>query len=163
MGSVRCELEKSTKLLSPPWLCNRKKNQTEAAFCRFVSTVSKYAKLIFVISAFSLPARRLVACLCALFTLLSTHSLTVYALSIEQREAYFNGSAYLRLKTPMQLWGHSAISFRTCRGKFDMILCKLILYWCLTSCVWIILRCWSGNIADDRWTGKWQKCVDQKT
>ncbi|XP_055602052.1 protein crumbs isoform X2 [Uranotaenia lowii] len=32
------------------------------------------------------------------------------------KEAYFNGSAYLRLKTPMTLWSHSAISFKTCRG-----------------------------------------------
>ncbi|CAH1720705.1 unnamed protein product [Chironomus riparius] len=39
-----------------------------------------------------------------------------YALSVEPREAYFNGSAYLRLKNPMLLWGHSALSFRTCRG-----------------------------------------------
>lgn len=35
---------------------------------------------------------------------------------VDQREAYFNGSVYLRLFTPMTLWGHSAISFRTCRG-----------------------------------------------
>ncbi|XP_021706793.1 protein crumbs isoform X1 [Aedes aegypti] len=33
-----------------------------------------------------------------------------------EKEAYFNGSAYLRLKTPMTLWSHSAISFKTCRG-----------------------------------------------
>ncbi|CAO1412778.1 unnamed protein product [Diamesa serratosioi] len=38
------------------------------------------------------------------------------ASTVEPREAYFNGSAYLRLRTPMTLWGHSAISFRTCRG-----------------------------------------------
>ncbi len=36
---------------------------------------------------------------------------------VDQREAYFNGSVYLRLFTPMTLWGHSAVSFRTCRGK----------------------------------------------
>ncbi|XP_055854363.1 protein crumbs isoform X1 [Episyrphus balteatus] len=34
----------------------------------------------------------------------------------DSKEAYFNGSAYLRLLTPMPIWGHSAISFRTCRG-----------------------------------------------
>ncbi|XP_058822822.1 protein crumbs isoform X2 [Topomyia yanbarensis] len=33
-----------------------------------------------------------------------------------EKEAYFNGSSYLRLKTPMTLWSHSAISFKTCRG-----------------------------------------------
>lgn len=44
-----------------------------------------------------------------------------YALSVEPREAYFNGSAYLRLKNPMLLWGHSALSFRTCRGKFEIL------------------------------------------
>jgi len=36
---------------------------------------------------------------------------------VEPKEAYFNGSAYLRLLTPMPLWSHSAISFRTCRGN----------------------------------------------
>lgn len=73
--------------------------------------------LSFLLIFFSFPAHS-AACLCAFLTLLSTHSLTVYALSVEPREAYFNGSAYLRLKTPMLLWGHSAISFRTCRGEF---------------------------------------------
>lgn len=34
------------------------------------------------------------------------------------KEAYFNGSAYLRLLSPMPIWDHSAISFRSCRGKF---------------------------------------------
>lgn len=37
--------------------------------------------------------------------------------SNDPKEAYFNGSAYLRLFTPMPIWGHSAISFRTCRGE----------------------------------------------
>lgn len=32
------------------------------------------------------------------------------------KEAYFNGSTYLRLTTPMPIWDHSAISFRSCRG-----------------------------------------------
>lgn len=36
----------------------------------------------------------------------------------EQREAYFNGSVYIRLAQPMTLWRHSALSFRTCRGEF---------------------------------------------
>ena len=33
------------------------------------------------------------------------------------KEAYFNGTSYIRLKTPMTIWGHSGISFRSCRGK----------------------------------------------
>lgn len=42
---------------------------------------------------------------------------------VEQREAYFDGTtAYLRLSTPMTIWGHSAISFRSCRGNFINIL-----------------------------------------
>ncbi|XP_067637731.1 protein crumbs isoform X2 [Eurosta solidaginis] len=36
--------------------------------------------------------------------------------SVTSTEAYFNGSAYLRLLTPMPIWDHSAISFRSCRG-----------------------------------------------
>lgn len=36
----------------------------------------------------------------------------------DQREAYFNGSVYIRLAQPMTLWRHSALSFRTCRGEF---------------------------------------------
>ncbi|XP_050067896.1 protein crumbs isoform X4 [Anopheles maculipalpis] len=40
---------------------------------------------------------------------------TVTAIQTE-KEAYFNGSAYLRLKTPMTLWSYSAISFKSCRG-----------------------------------------------
>lgn len=44
------------------------------------------------------------------------------ATTVEPREAYFNGSAYLRLRTPMTLWGHSAISFRTCRGELLFLL-----------------------------------------
>lgn len=44
---------------------------------------------------------------------------SVDAAGIEnQREAYFNGSVYLRLLTPMTLWTHSAISFRSCRGEY---------------------------------------------
>ncbi|XP_023158448.1 protein crumbs isoform X2 [Ceratitis capitata] len=35
---------------------------------------------------------------------------------VTSTEAYFNGSAYLRLLTPMPIWDHSAISFRSCRG-----------------------------------------------
>lgn len=31
-------------------------------------------------------------------------------------EAYFNGTAYLRLLSPMPIWGHTAISFRSCKG-----------------------------------------------
>lgn len=62
----------------------------------------------------------LAVCLCVIASLLSTHSLTVSAVSAEHREAYFDGSAYLRLNTPMLLWGHSAISFRTCRGEFTI-------------------------------------------
>ncbi|XP_036327522.1 protein crumbs isoform X3 [Rhagoletis pomonella] len=43
---------------------------------------------------------------------------TVHASSpgVTSTEAYFNGSAYLRLLTPMPIWDHSAISFRSCRG-----------------------------------------------
>ena len=110
---------------------------------------------------FSLPfftfSQRAV-CLCAFFTLLSTQSLTVYALSVEPREAYFNGSAYLRLKTPMLLWGHSAISFRTCRGKLNKILWlfsfidgtqerKQEMF--LHACVWVELGSGRRNIADN--------------
>uniref|UniRef100_A0A182S9M0 Uncharacterized protein n=1 Tax=Anopheles maculatus TaxID=74869 RepID=A0A182S9M0_9DIPT len=40
---------------------------------------------------------------------------TVTAIQTE-KEAYFNGSAYLRLKTPMTLWSYSAISFKSCRA-----------------------------------------------
>ncbi|XP_055375058.1 protein crumbs isoform X2 [Condylostylus longicornis] len=39
-----------------------------------------------------------------------------YGTNVEPKEAYFNGSAYIRLQTPMPVWSHSAISFRTCRG-----------------------------------------------
>lgn len=46
---------------------------------------------------------------------------SVDAAGIEnQREAYFNGSVYLRLLTPMTLWTHSAISFRSCRGEYRL-------------------------------------------
>lgn len=37
--------------------------------------------------------------------------------NVEHREAYFNGSSYLRLLTPMPMWKHSAFSVRSCRGK----------------------------------------------
>ncbi|XP_017848207.1 protein crumbs isoform X3 [Drosophila busckii] len=40
----------------------------------------------------------------------------VAAVEVHTKEAYFNGSAYLRLLTPMPIWDHSAISFRSCRG-----------------------------------------------
>ncbi|XP_034117691.1 protein crumbs isoform X5 [Drosophila albomicans] len=40
----------------------------------------------------------------------------VASVEVHTREAYFNGSAYLRLLTPMPTWDHSAISFRSCRG-----------------------------------------------
>uniref|UniRef100_A0A1B0FV08 Secreted protein n=2 Tax=Lutzomyia longipalpis TaxID=7200 RepID=A0A1B0FV08_LUTLO len=48
----------------------------------------------------------------AIFVLLPTISI---AAVVEPKEAFFNGSAYLRLFTPMPVWGHSAITFRTCR------------------------------------------------
>uniref|UniRef100_A0A6B2E8N3 Putative cadherin egf lag seven-pass g-type receptor n=1 Tax=Phlebotomus kandelakii TaxID=1109342 RepID=A0A6B2E8N3_9DIPT len=48
------------------------------------------------------------------FVLLPTVSI---AAVVEPPEAFFNGSAYLRLFTPMPVWGHSAITFRTCRGS----------------------------------------------
>ncbi|XP_037950728.1 protein crumbs isoform X2 [Teleopsis dalmanni] len=56
------------------------------------------------------------------WTLYSVFVLLVYLLTdvtsteITAREAYFNGSAYLRLLAPMPIWDHSAISFRSCRG-----------------------------------------------
>lgn len=37
--------------------------------------------------------------------------------NVEHREAYFNGSSYLRLLSPMPMWKHSAFSIRSCRGK----------------------------------------------
>ncbi|XP_068155556.1 protein crumbs isoform X3 [Drosophila tropicalis] len=40
----------------------------------------------------------------------------VASVEVQTKEAYFNGSAYLRLLTPMPIWDHSAISFRSCRG-----------------------------------------------
>ncbi|XP_030376578.1 protein crumbs isoform X3 [Scaptodrosophila lebanonensis] len=40
----------------------------------------------------------------------------VASVEVHTKEAYFNGSAYLRLLTPMPIWDHSAISFRSCRG-----------------------------------------------
>lgn len=52
-----------------------------------------------------------------IFTVLSTTLAAINAAVQEQREAYFNGSSYIRLFQPMLLWRHSAISFRTCRGK----------------------------------------------
>lgn len=42
--------------------------------------------------------------------------LTTSNASVDAREAYFNGTAYLRLLTPMSLWGQSVISFRSCKG-----------------------------------------------
>lgn len=36
--------------------------------------------------------------------------------SVKYTEAYFDGNNYIRLGDPMPVWGHSAISFRTCRG-----------------------------------------------
>uniref|UniRef100_A0A1I8PY45 Protein crumbs n=1 Tax=Stomoxys calcitrans TaxID=35570 RepID=A0A1I8PY45_STOCA len=52
-------------------------------------------------------------CCVLMFLLLSMESPFVAATS---KEAYFNGSAYLRLLSPMPIWDHSAISFRSCRG-----------------------------------------------
>ncbi|XP_017140739.1 protein crumbs isoform X1 [Drosophila miranda] len=40
----------------------------------------------------------------------------VASVEVHTKEAYFNGSTYLRLTTPMPIWDHSAISFRSCRG-----------------------------------------------
>ncbi|XP_016036029.2 protein crumbs isoform X1 [Drosophila simulans] len=40
----------------------------------------------------------------------------VASVAVPTKEAYFNGSTYLRLTTPMPIWDHSAISFRSCRG-----------------------------------------------
>ncbi|SPP83299.1 blast:Protein crumbs [Drosophila guanche] len=40
----------------------------------------------------------------------------VASVEVQTQEAYFNGSTYLRLTTPMPIWDHSAISFRSCRG-----------------------------------------------
>ncbi|KAM8705688.1 hypothetical protein ACLKA7_010053 [Drosophila subpalustris] len=50
-----------------------------------------------------------------LFTLIYLAT-DVASVEVHTREAYFNGSAYLRLLTPMPTWDHSAISFRSCRG-----------------------------------------------
>lgn len=36
----------------------------------------------------------------------------------ENREAFFNGSSYLRLLTPMPMWKHSAFGIRSCRGNY---------------------------------------------
>lgn len=36
----------------------------------------------------------------------------------DPKEAYFNGTSYLRLVNPMPIWGHSALSLRTCLGKY---------------------------------------------
>lgn len=48
----------------------------------------------------------------------------------DQREAYFNGSVYIRLAQPMTLWRHSALSFRTCRGKSMFLLLHTIYFIC---------------------------------
>ena len=52
--------------------------------------------------------------------LLSVLQITLITAAIieEPKEAYFNGSGYLRLLTPMPIWGHSAISLRTCKGIY---------------------------------------------
>lgn len=41
---------------------------------------------------------------------------TPISTNMEPREAYFNGSSYLRLLTPMPMWKHSAFSLRSCQG-----------------------------------------------
>lgn len=43
-------------------------------------------------------------------------STTASSSSVKYTEAYFDGSNYIRLGDPMPVWGHSAISFRTCKG-----------------------------------------------
>ncbi|XP_037922140.1 protein crumbs isoform X2 [Hermetia illucens] len=55
------------------------------------------------------PTISLLVCL-ALLPILSLGS------NVDSKEVYLNGSAYLRLFTPMPIWGHSAISLRSCRG-----------------------------------------------
>lgn len=42
-------------------------------------------------------------------------------LADDPKEAYFNGTSYLRLLNPMPVWGHSALSLRTCLGKYTII------------------------------------------
>lgn len=141
------------------------KNKTNFVHLDFASTANlkkKFcatSKIIFVIF-FSLFSPPVPAFLCAILTLLSIKSLTVCALSVEPREVYFNGSAYLRLKTPMVLWGHSAISFRTCRGKSNTRDndANFSLYWCSErksasdDVVWVEHGSGWGNIANNWWT-----------
>lgn len=45
----------------------------------------------------------------------------VHSVIAEHREAYFNGSSYLRLQTPMPMWRHSAFSIRSCRGIYRFL------------------------------------------
>ncbi|XP_069963928.1 protein crumbs isoform X3 [Bactrocera oleae] len=72
---------------------------------------------IYRLTAFFTPR-----CLLLALLLCFTHALGLIKLvqattpSVTSTEAYFNGSAYLRLLTPMPIWDHSAISFRSCRG-----------------------------------------------
>ncbi|KAL9889128.1 cell polarity complex component crumbs isoform 1-T1 [Glossina fuscipes fuscipes] len=51
-----------------------------------------------------------------LLLLLIYFTTDITCVSATSKEAYFNGSAYLRLLSPMPIWDHSAISFRSCRG-----------------------------------------------
>ncbi|XP_037806370.1 protein crumbs isoform X4 [Lucilia sericata] len=62
----------------------------------------------------SYPAGQLVQWI--FLTLLIYLSMDSSGVSATSKEAYFNGSAYLRLLSPMPIWDHSAISFRSCRG-----------------------------------------------
>ncbi|XP_054726521.1 protein crumbs isoform X3 [Anastrepha obliqua] len=72
--------------------------------------------------SFRLTASFTPRCLMLVLLLCLSHALdliqTVHASpsGVTSTEAYFNGSAYLRLLTPMPIWDHSAISFRSCRG-----------------------------------------------
>lgn len=73
--------------------------------------------MVFLIASLA-PIRQNITDLVFLFLLvLCLTTTTVNAVVPEHREAYFNGSSYLRLMTPMPMWKHSAFSIRTCRGK----------------------------------------------
>lgn len=45
-------------------------------------------------------------------------SLGLTSANVDQREAYFNGSSYMRLLNPIAMRKHTAFSIRSCRGNW---------------------------------------------
>lgn len=71
------------------------------------------------IFSFLSPNKKVYELFCVCFFVVCVHASSESAsANAENREAYFNGSSYLRLLTPMPMWKHSAFSIRTCRGKW---------------------------------------------